>query len=118
MQQFSGISVDNLIGRITKGKGRWCSCIINESALLCYHAQKSMAVRANADTDSKGKLSWRRKKEDGVIEASNHEHCLFYDSFPPYRRRLSRVYVYTDVCMYCTRVCVYLFLFMLINANC
>lgn len=78
MQQFSGISVDNLIGRITKGKGRWCSCIINESALLCYHAQKSMAVRANADTDSKGKLSWaglgggRRKKEDGVIEASNH----------------------------------------------
>lgn len=47
MQQFFGHSVDNLIGRIIREKVDGCSCMISESFLLCCHAQKSKAVRAN-----------------------------------------------------------------------
>lgn len=69
-----------------------------------------MAVRANADTDSKGKLvggvraGGRRKTEDGVIEASNH--AAYYHSSTAVG---SRVYMY--VCIYSVQMYGYVYIF-------
>lgn len=102
---FSGISVDNLIGRIITGKGvDGCSCMINESILL-----RTLLLSCTEVNGSPGECivtghgferkSWGggRKKTE-VIEASN-QCCLL--ALPPSGSR-----VYIHICMY---VCVYIF---------
>lgn len=101
---FSGISVDNLIGRIITGKGvDGCSCMINESILL-----RTLLLSCTEVNGSPGECivtghgferkSWGggggeggRKKTE-VIEASN-QCCLL--ALPPSGSR-----VYIHICMY------------------